>query len=63
MSAFWVGARKLASPALSGVGVGNMSSHIIAQDSLLIQKHDMTWYNFKEAVPAKKIIKTPSPLK
>ena len=45
MSAFWVGARlgprKLASPASSGVGVGNMHnlpSHIIAQDTFLIQK-------------------------
>ena len=42
---FWVGARlgprKLASPASSGVGVGNMhnlTSHIIAQDTFLIQK-------------------------
>ena len=56
MSAFWaaarLGPRKLASPASSGVGVGNMhnlTSHIIAQDTFLIQKHDMTWYNFKEA--------------
>ena len=53
MSAFWVGARlgprKLASPASSGVGVHNLTSHIIAQDTFLIQKNDMTWHNFKEA--------------
>ena len=56
MSAFWVGARlgprKLTSPASSGVGVGDMhnpTSHIIAQETFLIQKHDMTCYNFKAA--------------
>ena len=57
MSAFWVGARmgprKPASPAISGVEVGNMhnlTSHIIAHATFLVQKkHDMTWYNFKEA--------------
>ena len=39
----------------SGVGVGNMhnlTSHIIAQDAFL-NEHDMTWYNFKEAWPAR----------
>ena len=50
MSAFWVGARlgprKLASPASSGVGVGNLNNlanHIMAQNMFLIQKtsHDM----------------------
>ena len=62
MSAFWVGARmgprKPASPALFGVKVGNMHNltcHIIAHAAFLMQKHDMTWCNFKEAWPAQKI--------
>ena len=39
-----LGPRKLASPASSGVGVGNM--HNLTSPILA---HDMTWYNFKEA--------------
>ena len=44
------GAQKAGIPGIIWGNMHNLTSYVIAQDALLIQKkHDMTWYNFEEA--------------